>query len=148
MTDNEIQQVRALKLAAVFQAVLGAGAAAAGAAGLAEILRFSTVGVQALLVFAFAAVGLAAMLTALPLARRARWAWAVSGWLAGAILLLPIAFMASVYAGSPEGSLHGSEGALLLLLAALPPTLILVYLDWKGRPALLETGRASRQETQ
>lgn len=129
--DTHSQGVRALSLAAVFQAILGAGAAAWGA------VRFSeSPDDQWLLSLAYLVIGAAAMLIGLPLARRARWAWRTSLGLAGALVSLPIVEMIAVYAASPEGSLHGSEGALLFLFLAMPTVLILGFLYASGRSAV------------
>src|SRR5687768_1705525 len=135
--DNHSQGVRALRLAALLQAALGAGVTALGAAGVLEIwrLRVPRMDFQMFIYVSYLAIGLAAMLIALPLARRVRWAWLASWALTSALLLLPFTDMISVHADS--GSLHGSEGSLLLLLAALPTLLILGPLYSKGRSALI-----------
>ena len=135
--DNHSQGVRALRLAAFLQAALGAGVAALGATGVLEFFRLSIrhIDFQMVVYVFYSAIGLAAMLIALPLARRVRWAWLASWVLTGALLFLPIADMISVHADS--GSLHGSEGSLLLLFAVLPATLILGALYGKSRSALI-----------
>ncbi len=135
--DHYSQGVRALRLAALLQAALGAGVTALGATGVLEALRLPVrhIDVQMFIYTSYLAFGPAAMLIALPLARRVRWAWLASWALTSALLLLPFTDMISVHADS--GSLHGSEGSLLLLFAALPTLLILGPLYSKGRSALI-----------
>lgn len=135
--DNHSQGVRALRLAAFLQAALGTGVTALGAAGVQEISRLSMryIDFQTFIYISYSTIGPAVMLIALPLARRARWAWLASWALTGALVLLPITDMISVHADS--GSLHGSEGSFLLLFIAVPAILILSVLYSKGRSALI-----------
>jgi hypothetical protein len=134
--DNNIQSVGALRLAATVQAILGAVIAAWGAFGFSSFLSLPVrnVSFEDGVYFTYLIVGSAAMLVAWPLARRVRRAWLASWVLAGAILLLPVMEMMSVFADNQNG--HGAEGALLLLLVALPVAVFLGVLYSEGRSAL------------
>jgi hypothetical protein len=136
--DNNIQSVGALKLAAVVQAILGAVVAGFGVLGLFSSLDspVRSLSFQDCIYFTYLIIGLAAMLVALPLARRVRWAWLTSMGLAGSIPLLAVTDMMSVYTYNSNHSLHGSEGTLLLLLVALPSIVFLGVLYSEGRSAL------------
>jgi peptidoglycan/LPS O-acetylase OafA/YrhL len=134
--DNNIQSVGALRLAATVQAILGAVVAAWGAFGFSSFLSLPVrdVSFEDGICFTYLIVGSAAMLVAWPLARRVRRAWLASCVLTGSILLLPVMAMISVFADNQNG--HGAEGALLLLLVALPVAVFLGVLYREGRSAL------------
>jgi hypothetical protein len=132
--DNQSQAIRALKVAAFFQAALGAVVTVFGGSGLSDFLSLSVrrVDLQVFIQAAYLGIGSALILIALPLAHRARWAWLASLLLVGALLCMIFVDMISVFSDR-----HDSEGSLSAFCAVLLGLLPLAPLYNRGRLALI-----------
>lgn len=139
--DTPGQGLEALRLAAIFQACLGAAMAGLGLLALVEVAQLPAyrIDLEGSIFGLYFLIGFAAMAIALPLAKRVQWAWSASWLLLGALLFLPFLQMTLVYRST--GGLHGSECSSLLLFLEVPGTLIVGWLLWRGRSARHSPGR-------
>lgn len=135
---GEHKGIYALRGAALLQAAIGAGTAVLGGWVILDFrsLPNNQWSFELIWVALYAVIGSAAIATALPLAAGVRWAWQVSIVLLGAHPLMPLVHVVFVYTRSFNGSLHGSECSFLLLVAALPASIILALVLREGRFAL------------
>ncbi len=136
--DDEFRAGYALRQGAFLQAAVGTGMMTLGLAGIMEALALPEGRVDwEILWFAlYLGIGITAVASARSLAKRAYWAWMASSGLVHINPLIPLLHLTLVYRNSSGGLLHGSEGSLMLLVVAVPASLILAALLKKGRPAL------------
>lgn len=125
-SDNDAEGTGWLRSAALLQAAIGLCTTVLGLSGATVV----PVDFESFLFLTYSVAGISAISIALPLARRARWAWRASLALVTIHPLLPLLHVTWAYLG---GSLHGSECSILLFVAALPASLLLAVLLLRGR---------------